>query len=306
MSFSSDVKSELSRDVPQNPCCQKAECYGLLLFGKSFSLQEISVKAAHRAAAHRAAQLIAEITGAIVDISSYTLRRREHQDSFLVTVPGDDQRQSALEKFGHTGSEISLHINRANLENDCCVSAFLRGVFLSCGTATDPQKDYQLEFVVPYMNLAKDLLLLIGEVLELDLQPSMMNRRGSYVVYIKGSERVADLITFMGAGNCAMELMQAKMLKEVRNNVNRKTNFETANLDKTAQAAASQVLAIEKILNSGGVSMLPEDLQELAMLRYRNPEMSLRELGEALTEPLSRSGINHRLQRIVEFSEEIP
>lgn len=306
MSFSSEVKSELSRNAPQDSCCRKAECYGLLLFGRSFSKSEISVKSANQAAAHRAAQLIAEATGVIVDSSSYALRRKERQDSFLVSVPGDDQRRAVLESFGHTGDEISLRINRANLENECCVAAFLRGAFLSCGTVTDPQKDYQLEFVVPYMNLAKDLKSLVGEVLEPDLMPGLTHRRGAYVVYIKDSERVADLITCMGAGNAAMELMQAKMLKELRNNVNRKTNFETANLGKTAQASAAQLLAIEKILHSsGGVSDLPEELQELAMLRYRNPELSLRELGEALSEPLSRSGVNHRLRRIVELAEHL-
>lgn len=173
---------------------------------------------------------------------------------------------------------------------------------MTCGTMTDPVKDYHLEFVVPFMNLAKDLSAIIREAYELDLQPGLLNRKGAFVVYVKGSERVADLLTFMGAGNAAMELMQAKMLKEVRNNVNRKNNFETANIDKTASAAAAQVIAIEKILNSSGISSLPEELQELAMLRYRNPEMSLRELGETLSEPLSRSGVNHRLQRIIELA----
>jgi DNA-binding protein WhiA len=143
-------------------------------------------------------------------------------------------------------------------------------------------------------------------VYELGFQPGVMKRSGSYVVYLKGSERVADLLTFIGAGSAAMDLMQTKMLKEVRNNVNRKTNFETANLDKTALAAAAQMVAIEKILNTPrGIQILPEELQELAMLRYRNPEKSLRELGEALSEPLSRSGINHRLQRIVDFAQEL-
>ncbi len=306
MSFSSELKTELCRTVPQNSCCRKAECYGMLLFGKNFSKNTITLTTGNSAAAHRVAQLTAEVAGAIVDVSSSVSRRREQRDAFSVAVTGAGEREAVLSCFGHTGSEISLRINHANLENDCCVSAFLRGVFLSCGTMTDPQKDYHLEFVVPFMNLARDLSKLIGEVYELDLQPGLLKRQGSYIVYLKGSERVADLLTFIGAGNAAMELMQAKMLKEVRNNVNRKTNFETANIDKTALAAAAQVLAIEKIINSpGGVPSLPEELQELAMLRYRNPEMSLRELGETLSEPLSRSGINHRLQRIIDISNEL-
>ncbi|MBE6823677.1 MAG: DNA-binding protein WhiA [Ruminococcaceae bacterium] len=311
MSFSSGVKTELSRNMPQNSCCRKAECYGLLLFGRSFTKSEMVVKCANREAAHHAAQLIAEITGAFTEVSEYSLRRlsgphKESQPSFLVTVPGDDQRRAVLSCFGLSGNEVSQRIQYANLENECCISAFLRGAFLSCGTATDPRKDYQLEFVVPYMNLAKDLQALIGEVVELGIQPGLTHRRGAYVVYLKGGERVADLIAYLGAGNAAMELMQTQMVKEVRNNVNRKTNFETANLGKTAKASAEQVLAIEKILNSAdGLSFLPEELQELAMLRYRNPEMSLRELGEILSEPLSRSGINHRLQRIVELAQEL-
>ncbi len=305
MSFASQTKIELCKAMPQNSCCQKAECYGLLLFGRSFSNHAITITTESSATAHRAAQLTAETAGAIVDISTSVLRRKERKSAFTVAVNGDDQRNAVLSCFGHTGSEISLRVNRANIETDCCTSSFLRGVFLSCGTVTDPQKDYHLEFVVPFMNLAKDLSGFISEVYELGLQPGVMNRKGSFVVYIKGSEGVADLLTFMGAGNAAMELMQVKMLKELRNNVNRKTNFETANIDKTAQASAEQVIAIEKIINSSGVSALPEELQELAMLRLRNPEMSLRELGEALSEPLSRSGINHRLQRIVEIAKEM-
>ncbi|MDF2631605.1 MAG: whiA [Caproiciproducens sp.] len=305
MSFASETKTELCKTTPQNSCCQKAECYGLLLFGRCFSNHIITITTENSAAAHRAAQLTAETAGAIVDISTSLLRRKERKSAFTVTVNGEDQRERVLSFFGHTGGEISLRINRANIENDCCAGAFLRGVFLSCGTVTDPQKDYHLEFVVPFMNLAKDLSALISEVFELNLHVGVLNRKGSFVVYIKGSEGVADLLTYMGAGNAAMELMQAKMLKEVRNNVNRKTNFETANIDKTAQAAAEQGIAIEKILSSTGISALPEELQELAMLRYRNPEMSLRELGQALSEPLSRSGINHRLQRIVEFAKEL-
>ncbi|HEX3039530.1 MAG TPA: DNA-binding protein WhiA [Caproiciproducens sp.] len=305
MSFSSDVKTELCKAVPRESCCLRAECYGLLLFGKSFSPSAVTLKTENNAAAHRAAQLTAEVTGAIVDLSAAIYRRKESKSAFTVSVNEKDQIKSVLSCFGHTGNEISLRINRANLENECCIAAFLRGAFLSCGTVTDPQKDYHLEFVVPFMNLAKDLSVLISETYELDIQPGFLNRKGSFVVYIKGSEHVADFLTFMGAGNAAMELMQAKMLKEVRNDVNRKTNFETANIDKTAQAAAAQIIAIEKIVSASGISRLPEELQEFAMLRLRNPEMSLRELGESLSEPLSRSGVNHRLQRIVEFAEEI-
>jgi len=182
----------------------------------------------------------------------------------------------------------------------------LRGVFLSCGTVTDPSRDYRLEFVVPYLNLAKDLVAFLQNIPELDVNPGMMNRKGSFVVYLKGSEHVADLLTFLGAGHAAMELIQVRMLKEVRNNVNRKTNFETANIEKTASAAAGQLMALKKIFACGGVSILPEELRPLALLRYQNPDLSLRELGQSLDPPLSRSGVNHRLRRIVELADRLP
>ena len=133
------------------------------------------------------------------------------------------------------------------------------------------------------------------------LQPALMTRKGSLVVYLKESERIADLLTVIGAGNASMELMQAKMFKEVRNYVNRKTNFETANFGKTVSAAIRQTEAIEKVIAMHGMEALPEDLREIARLRLENPEISLRELAERLG--MSRSGVNHRLRRILEIAE---
>lgn len=133
----------------------------------------------------------------------------------------------------------------------------------------------------------------------------MISRKGDFVVYLKGSEQIADLLTYLGAQQASMELIQVKMLKEVRNYVNRTTNFTTANIGKTASAAAQHIRAIQKIERKMGLEGLPEDLRELAQLRLDNPEMSLRELGESLSEPISRSGVNHRLRRILEIAEDI-
>lgn len=305
MSFSSDTKKELCR-LHTAACCQKAECYGLLLFGKSFSPHSITLTTESRAAAMRTAELAAVTTGVYVDVVASPPRRGKRRSSYTVSVPEENQIKQVLHRFGHTGREINLRIHSANLENECCRSAFLRGVFLSCGTVTDPSRDYRLEFVVPYLNLARDLAAFLQNIVELGVNPGMMNRKGSFVVYLKGSEHVADLLTFLGAGNAAMELIQIRMLKEVRNNVNRKTNFETANIEKTASAAAAQLMALEKIFACGGVSLLPEELRPLALLRYQNPDLSLRELGQRLDPPLSRSGVNHRLRRIVELADRLP
>ena len=240
-----------------------------------------------------------------MDGSSYELHKKGSSHSYTVCAAGAGETRKVLDFLGHTGEEISLRINRGNLENECCPASFLRGAFLACGTVTDPEADYHLEFTVPYMNLAKDLIGLILDNLDLDLQPRLSHRRGSFVVYVKGGDRVADFLTFLGAPSAAMQLMQVHMLKELRNNVNRQTNFETANIGKTATAAAQEVLMIEKIRNSCGIGALPEELRALAELRRQNPELSLRELGQSLSPPLSRSGVHHRLQRIMEFEKKM-
>lgn len=306
MSFAADTKNEMCKSIPQRSCCRKAECYGLLLFGRSFSRASVSMVTENAAVAHRLAQLAAQVAGAIVDLRSTLSRRKQNRSTFAVTIEGDDQRERLLDVFGHMPGEISLRVHRQNLQCEDCLRGVLRGAFLSCGTVTDPNKEYHLEFAVPYSNLAKDLLVLLQESGIPNLQPGLSNRRGSFVVYIKGMEQMTDLLTYLGAPSAAMELMQVKMLREVRNQVNRRTNFETANLDKTASAAARQLLAIQRIAETTGLGDLPEELQELAELRMNSPDLSLRELGEALSQPLSRSGVNHRLQRIVELAEQFP
>lgn len=302
MSFASETKNELCKMIVPQRCCRKAECYGLLLFGRSFSPAAVTLTTESLSTARLAAQLAAEVTGAIMDIS---LAHALKKDAAACTVSAADpeQAEKVLKSFSHTGHEINLRIDLANLENDCCHASFLRGVFLACGTVTAPQSEYRIEFAVPFMNLANDLAGCIREVLELDLEPRVSRRKGAFVVYVKGGSRVADFLTFLGAPNAAMELLQVRMLKDLRNTVNRRTNFETANIEKTASAAAQEVLAIQKIKKCGRLSALPEELRELASLRLRYPEMSLRELGQHLSTPLSRSGVHHRLERILDFAE---
>ena len=302
MSFSSDTKQELCRLEPERDCCRRAECYGAFLLANSFSPSSVSLLTESATVAHRAAQEAAETAGVMAEVSSAVVRKGG-RTTFAVSIPGEDQRLRFLHHFSHRSGEVNLRIHEENLAHPSCVPAFLRGAFLSCGTMTAPEKGYDLEFSVPFMNLAHDLALLLGRAGGIGLQPAVANRKGRFIVYLRGGEKVADLLTFLGATHASMALMQAKMLKEMRNNLNRLNNFETANIGKTASAAARQLLAIEKIQATIGLGALPEDLREIALLRWENPELSLRELGDMLSSPLSRSGVNHRLQRIVELSE---
>ena len=301
MSFSSDIKDELCRAEWKRLEHLRAECYGAWLFSRCFSLREGAFVTENGAVARRMLELAAAGAGVSGELSYGVSRRKK--TAYRVALPEESGRRLLLEAFGHTGREASLRINRGALEDESCLAPFLRGAFLACGTATDPRKEYHLEYAVPHKNLANDLYTLLCEAEGFPLAPAVSERKGAYVVYVKESGQIEDLLTYLGAPGAAMELMQVKMYKEVKNNINRKTNFETANMDKTYSASARQVAAIAAISDTQGLSSLPEELQELAQLRLAHPDMTLRELSGRLG--LTRSGVNHRLQRLLELGEKI-
>ena len=210
-----------------------------------------------------------------------------------------------LETFGYSKKNGAVRLNWANFSDECCKNAFLKGVFLACGTVNDPNKRYHLEFVVPYLNLSRDLKVFINDFEQLSVEPKSITRNSNYVIYFKDSESIEDILATMGASNSALEVMGVKMYKDMRNNVNRKLNFESANLDKTIDAASKHVEAIIHIKNTVGLSYLSDDLREVAELRYENPDISLRELGEMLSTPISRSGVSHRLTKISNIAKQI-
>ena len=301
MSFSSDIKSEFCKVEFKRECCLRAECYGAWLFSRCFTLRESAFVTESGPVARRLLELAAAGAGVSGELTFGVSRRRK--PAYRVSLPDAGSKDAMLQEFGHTGRETTLRLNRANLENDCCTAAFLRGAFLTCGTATDPSKEYHLEFAVAHQHLANDLYTLLSEVDAFPLSPAVAARKNGYVVYLKESGPIEDLLTYLGAPSAAMELMQVKMYKEGTNNINRKTNFETANMDKTFSASARQVAAIAAISDTVGLSSLPEELQELARLRLDNPDMTLRELSARLG--ITRSGVNHRLQRLLRQGEKI-
>ena len=215
----------------------------------------------------------------------------------------DDQndREKILRFFGYGQSPMPV-LNLEQVQSEEELGAFIAGAFLACGSMVDPGKSYHLEFVVPDQPLCEALIQVLFAV---RIFPKSFARRGSFVVYLKDSGEIEDLLGFMGAGNLGLEVMNVKIYKSIRNQVNRAQNCEFANLEKTISAASVQVKQIEYILKNKGTAFLPEDLREIAKLRVENPEMSVRELGEALGEPLTRSGVNHRLKRLSKIYEEL-
>ncbi len=302
MSFSSDIKRELSAFEAYGREPLKAELYGMLLFGKTFREDKIVFTTESADAARRITMLLTNLYMPIIEKQTALRAKTSQSRLFKISLIDSGECKKIFEDFGHSGKQINLRVNRANVSSEELSAAFVRGVFLSCGSVSDPMKGYHAEFCVPHKNLAADLCKILKEVTECDFMPKTVLRGGNYIVYFKGSEQICDLLTYIGAPIGAMEIMGTKAVKQVRNNVNRRINGEMANIGKVASASARQIEAINIIKQKYGLEALPDDLREIAYLRLENPEMSLRDLGQNLNPPISRSGANHRIQRLLEYA----
>lgn len=302
MSFSSEIKKELCRSTVCERELLKSELYGMLLFGKKFSENQIVFTTENVYASSRITFLLENLYMPIIEKQNLLRTRGNENHLYKILIVDSSDCRRIFEDFGHIPNQVTLRVNRANVGCDEQSAAFLRGVFLSCGSVSDPKKSYHAEFCVPHKNLSVDLCRIIDETDSLEITPKTVTRNGSYVVYFKGSEQICDLLTFIGAPVKAMEIMGTKAVKQVRNNINRRINGEMANIGKVAAASAKQLEAIKKIKAQKGLESLPDDLREIAYLRLENPEMSLRDLGANLNPPISRSGANHRMKRLLEYA----
>ena len=302
MSFSSEVKKELCLTESFDRDVLRAELYGMLLFGKTFRDNQIVFTTESSHAARRITMLLENLFMPIIEKQTALRPKSDESKLYRISLIDSGECRRVFESFGHSRGEVTLRVNRANVSSDEQSAALVRGVFLSCGSASDPMKSYHAEFCVPHKNLASDLSNILREVTECRFTPKPVLRGGNYVVYFKGSEQICDLLTYIGASTQAMEIMGTKAVKQVRNNINRSVNGEVANIRKVASAATKQIEAINKIKRTRGLESLPDDLREIAFLRLENPEMSLRDLGANLSTPISRSGANHRMQRLMEYA----
>ncbi|MBO5409679.1 MAG: DNA-binding protein WhiA [Clostridia bacterium] len=295
MSFSSDVKSELSKTENLSSCCLHAQVYGLVLFAH-FSRYNLSITTENTDVFDLYISYLKDYCKTQPVINNLSGKKLT---AYLKT---DAEKETVFEKFGHSLKEPTLRINRSNITEECCATAFLRGVFLACGTVTSPERGYHLEFVVPYKRLCTDLMKFMDE---LNLNPKYIVRKGNHIIYFKDSESIEDILALIGAQDASLMLMGIKIEKDVKNTVNRRLNFEISNINKTVDAAKLQVQAIQRIEQTKGISSLPENLQKIAKLRLENPEASLRDLEQLMDEPISRSGINHRLSKLINIAENI-
>ncbi len=298
MSFSQDIKGEICERKITRPCCARAASYAAACFGKYFDTRGVVIQTELQPAAQffRRVYQLAGIQG--------TVEERERGDGCLYefSVKEPDEVEKMLELFGHTGQEANLRINPQNIACGGCVSAFIAAAFLCSGTATDPKKEYTLEFITSRFNLARDFEALLAEH---EFAPHRTQRKGSNVVYVKASEQVEDLLTFMGASSAALSLMNDKIYKDLRNKANRLTNCETANMDKTAVANAQTSRAIRYLQQNGALEAMSEELRQAARLRLEHPESSLAQLAQKFQPPISKSGLAHRLKKLETIAKQM-
>lgn len=289
MSFSQDVKKELMQSLPENYCCQRSMLYGMCLFGKSFSPSGVGLQTENE----NIAQLYTSLMKKHCRVNC-AVKTSPKGRSYSVNIKSRSDCDKILASFGHSDGG-SLKINHSNFDCDGCMNAFLAGVFLACGTVSAPQRDYHMEFAVPYLNLSRSFVTFLGE---LELSPKSSVRKGYNIIYFKGSSGIEDCLYLMGASSSMFEMMNIEIVKDFRNKANRAANCETANIEKTVKASMSQIAAVEKIARLKGLEYLSSELRDIAVLRRDNPELSLSEL--AKLSGLSRSGVNHRLKKIIE------
>ncbi len=299
MSFCSNVKCRITLDTPTNGCCMRAETYGLLLFSHMLVKKKHNYKTELHETAALMAELIAACCGVFVDVSE-GLSRDKSRTVYSVAIPNPAQREQVLASFGMT-EETAEHIDMGIIENDCCREAFIKGAFLACGSMSSPDKGYHVEFTAHSESLCKELSELLKDF---QLNCNISARRSSYCAYIKDGASIEAMLALLGAGDAYYEMVKLRIYKEVINNVNRTLNCDNANISKTVNAAQQQIAAIKRIEKAYGLEALPEELREIALLRLEYGEETLRGLGQLLDPPLSRSGVNHRMQRLLELDPE--
>ena len=256
--------------------------------------------------ARKVFKLLKQNFGINTTISVNKNQMLKRNNSYVLIVTSEMGSENLLRELGilepgdgfYTVNKVPENL----LQNEECIRSFIRGAFIGGGSISDPGKNYHMEFVTNNEDFAKSLKDLINK---LGFNCKVVSRKNNFVVYLKESEQISDLLSIIGAHNALLSLQNTKIVKAMRNNVNRIVNCETANLSKTVNASVRQIENIKLIQDTIGISSLPENLQEIARIRLECEDMTLKELGEMLEPPIGKSGVNHRLRKIEEIANDL-
>ncbi|MDF1541559.1 MAG: DNA-binding protein WhiA [Anaerosomatales bacterium] len=305
MSFTAEVKDELSRIELKRQCCLKAELAALVriegtlhITGKERYRLEIATETAP------VARKTIKLLHGLYDLKTELTVRRSvlHKtNNYLITVVSQQRLPQALNELGilEEGLALTHGIAPRLVKRDCCAISYLRGAFLGGGFVADPHGDFHFELTAETDGMAEDLRTLMARF---GIHAKVTQRRGLHAVYLKGAEPIVTFLALVGAHRALLRTEDVRIVKSMRNDVNRLVNAETANLQKSAEAAMVQLEAIRTLEATRGLESLPPALRELAALRLEYPEVSLRELGELADPPLSKSAVYHRIRRIEELA----
>ena len=297
-SFAGKVKNELCRVPVQRLCCARAEAYGVLLYGNTFSPTEVRLITESADFAARLPRLFQRAFGLKFDRLP-----EEERGKLIFGITDRSKLDRIINQLGYDPRQnLVLHVNFGLLEDECCRTAFLRGAFLAGGSVTDPEKRYHLELDTGHAQASREVAALLTEM---GFLPHSVRRGGSSVIYFKQSEHIEDLLTTIGAPAAAMDIMTAKVDKEIRNGANRAMNCDMANVNKTIDAALEQKNAIQRLQENGRLERLPEKLRQTALLRLQYPEMSLSQLAEKCDPPVTKSCMNHRMRKLLEEAKKL-
>ena len=300
MSFSNDVKNELSRIETNDVAGDKAELLGLLRMSGAIVIRGMNVgihfSTENAALARRALQLLKSNYQVQTEVVITRSRRLKKNNRYQVQVITSPQVSTALFELQLLSVESDL--KNPLLENHDCKRTFLRGAFLGGGSISRPSSDYHLEMVTENEDFAHTIIKIMQSF---SLKAKLTDRKNEYIVYLKDGESIINFLSVIGAHNAMMELENVRIVKEMRNNVNRAVNCETANLNKVVKAAVRQVRCIHYIDEHMGLAELPQPLQEVAKLRLEHQDVSLNDLVE-YSGGLGKSGINHRLKKLQEIA----
>lgn len=310
MSFSSSVKSELCRLDNMDDCCVLSELAAVVWLngtvapvpGDGFNIRITTENAAFARWIYSSIRKYCGIMPEVTIRKSRKLKKHVTYMLFITSASGSDvllkkTGMAAVEGNGRCDLTLARRIDE---QKPCCVKSFLRGAFLAGGSISDPEKTYHLELTSRTGEQADEIRRLMGTY---GLNGRTIMRKGSYVTYLKEGENIVDFLNVIGAHRALMELENVRILKDMRNSVNRIVNCETANLGKTVNAAVRQVENIRYIAENIGLDKLPESLREIAELRLEHKDLSLTELGQLVNPPLGKSGVNHRLRKLDRIAE---
>jgi DNA-binding protein WhiA len=312
MTFSSVTKNEISKIPVVNRCCQLAELSALIKMTGTIQIHGVNSIGIRLSTENASiARMVFSLLKLCFDINTrVVVRKNKHlkkNNNYTLYIDSEMGSTEILKAVGilqesEKGIRLNYKLPHSLIKKACCRKAYLRGVFLGGGSISDPEKTYHLELVTNNEDFAEDIKELLNDF---NLGAKVVVRKGNFVVYIKEGEHIVDFLNIIGAHNALLSLENVRIYKEMRNNVNRIVNCETANLDKTLNAAMRQLENINYIKESIGLHKLPEGLSEIAELRLKYKDASLKELGEMMNPPVGKSGVNHRLRKLDQIAESL-